>query len=106
MLTSSSHSSPAVGVNGRERLATIIQSPSTAVPAGKMDLQMTPMDGVTAIETICHEHPGARILVLTTYKGDARALRALSAGACGYLLKSMVRKDLSPHFGARTTRQT
>jgi DNA-binding NarL/FixJ family response regulator len=59
-----------------------------------MDLQMAKMDGVTAIETIRGRHPGARILVLTTYKGDAQAVRALSAGACGYLLKSMLRKEL------------
>ena len=59
-----------------------------------MDLQMAMMDGVSAIESICRAHPGARILVLTTYKGDAQAVRALQAGACGYLLKSMIRKDL------------
>jgi DNA-binding NarL/FixJ family response regulator len=59
-----------------------------------MDLQMADMDGVTAIETICGKHRGARILVLTTYKGDAQAVRALSAGACGYLLKSMIRREL------------
>lgn len=71
-----------------------------------MDLQMAKMDGVSAIESICREYPGARILVLTTYKGDAQALRALNAGACGYLLKSMIRKDLidalrSAHRGRR-----
>lgn len=59
-----------------------------------MDLQMAMMDGVTAIESICRRYPGARILVLTTYKGDAQAVRALQAGACGYLLKSMIRKEL------------
>ena len=59
-----------------------------------MDLNMAKMDGVTAIETICRAHPGACILVLTTYKGDVQALRALHAGACGYLLKSMIRKEL------------
>jgi DNA-binding NarL/FixJ family response regulator len=59
-----------------------------------MDLQMAKMDGVTAIETLCKEYPGARILVLTTYKGDVQAVRALNAGACGYLLKSMIRKEL------------
>ena len=59
-----------------------------------MDLQMGQMDGVTAIESICRAHQGARILVLTTYKGDAQAVRALQAGACGYLLKSMIRKEL------------
>ncbi len=59
-----------------------------------MDLQMAKMDGVTAIKTLCGEYPGARILVLTTYKGDVQALRALNAGACGYLLKSVIRKEL------------
>jgi DNA-binding NarL/FixJ family response regulator len=59
-----------------------------------MDLQMARMDGVTAIEAICGKHAGARILVLTTYKGDVQAVRALAAGACGYLLKSMIRKEL------------
>jgi DNA-binding NarL/FixJ family response regulator len=59
-----------------------------------MDLQMAKMDGVTAIEIILRRHPGARILVLTTYKGDAQATRALGAGACGYFLKSMIRQDL------------
>ena len=59
-----------------------------------MDLKMAKMDGVTAIETICRAHAGACILVLTTYKGDVQALRALHAGACGYLLKSMIRKEL------------
>jgi DNA-binding NarL/FixJ family response regulator len=59
-----------------------------------MDLQMAKMDGVTAIEAIRARHPGARILVLTTYKGDVQAVRALEAGACGYLLKSMIRREL------------
>jgi DNA-binding NarL/FixJ family response regulator len=59
-----------------------------------MDLQMAKMDGVTAIKALCKELPGSRILVLTTYKGDVQAIRALNAGACGYLLKSMIRKEL------------
>jgi DNA-binding NarL/FixJ family response regulator len=59
-----------------------------------MDLQMAKMDGVTAIKAFCKEFPGSRILVLTTYKGDVQAMRALNAGACGYLLKSMIRKEL------------
>jgi DNA-binding NarL/FixJ family response regulator len=59
-----------------------------------MDLQMAHMNGVSAIEAIRREYPDARILVLTTYKGDVQALRALNAGACGYLLKSMVRRQL------------
>ena len=59
-----------------------------------MDLQMPRMDGVEAIEAIRAEFPNARIIVLTTYKGDAQALRALKAGASGYLLKSLLHKEL------------
>src|SRR5262249_2341513 len=42
-----------------------------------------------------NEFDDARIVVLTTYSGDAQALRALAAGASGYLLKSMLRKELA-----------
>lgn len=59
-----------------------------------MDLQMPGIDGVEAIQTIRRKHPRLRILVLTTYFGDAKALRALKAGANGYLLKSAMRTDL------------
>jgi len=59
-----------------------------------MDLQMPGMNGTEAILAIRKEFPEARIIVLTTYSGDAQAVRALKAGASGYLLKSMVRKEL------------
>lgn len=59
-----------------------------------MDLQMPEMDGVAATLAIRAEWPAARIVMLTTYRGDVKALRALKAGACGYLLKSMVRTNL------------
>jgi DNA-binding NarL/FixJ family response regulator len=55
-----------------------------------MDLRMPVMDGVEAIRTITGEFPGARILALTTYEGDADIRRALEAGARGYLLKDML----------------
>jgi DNA-binding NarL/FixJ family response regulator len=55
-----------------------------------MDLRMPVMDGVEAIRTITAEFPGARILALTTYEGDADIRRALEAGARGYLLKDML----------------
>lgn len=71
-----------------------------------MDLQMPVMGGIEAISAIRSEFPKARIVVLTTYKGDTQALRAFKAGASGYLLKSMLRKDLldtirSVHAGHR-----
>lgn len=59
-----------------------------------MDLQMPLMNGTEAILAIRQDFPDARIIVLTTYSGDAQAVRALKAGASGYLLKSMVRKEL------------
>ena len=59
-----------------------------------MDLQMPLMGGTDAILAIRQEFPAARIVVLTTYKGDAQVDRALKAGASGYLLKSMLRKEL------------
>lgn len=59
-----------------------------------MDLQMPVLGGTEAIAAIRGEFPNARIIVLTTYSGDAQATRALEAGASGYLLKSMLRKEL------------
>lgn len=59
-----------------------------------MDLQMPRRNGVDAIVAIRAEFPDARIIVLTTYAGDVQALRALQAGAQGYLLKSSLRKEL------------
>lgn len=59
-----------------------------------MDLQMPFMNGTDAILAIRKDYPDARIIVLTTYGGDAQAVRALKAGASGYLLKNMVRKEL------------
>lgn len=59
-----------------------------------MDLQMPDMNGIDAITAIRSEFPGARFIVLTTYQGDVQALRALKAGAAGYLLKNMLRKEL------------
>ncbi|MDR6644247.1 DNA-binding NarL/FixJ family response regulator [Luteibacter sp. 1214] len=59
-----------------------------------MDLQMPGIGGIAAIEAIRAEFPDARILVLTTYRGDVQALRAFRAGAQGYLLKSELRKEM------------
>ena len=59
-----------------------------------MDLQMPDMSGIDAINAIRREFPDARIIVLTTYAGDAQVKRALQAGAQGYLLKGLLRKEL------------
>ena len=59
-----------------------------------MDLQMPVMGGSEAIAAIRKDFPDARIIVLTTYSGDAQAERAFRAGAYGYLLKSMLRNEL------------
>ena len=59
-----------------------------------MDLQMPEMNGIDAIGAIRGEFPDAKIIVLTTYKGDVQILRALKAGARGYLLKNTFHKEL------------
>jgi DNA-binding NarL/FixJ family response regulator len=59
-----------------------------------MDLQMPDMSGIDAIIAIRSEFPDARIIVLTTYAGDALCKRAMNAGAHAYILKGNVRKDL------------
>src|SRR5262245_28177162 len=59
-----------------------------------MDLQMPVMNGHDAIQAIRRESPDGRIIVLTTYSDDDQARRAIEAGAAGYLLKSVVRKEL------------
>jgi DNA-binding NarL/FixJ family response regulator len=59
-----------------------------------MDLQMPEMSGLDAMIAIRGEFPEARIIVLTTYAGDAQVLRALKAGARGCLLKNSLLKEL------------
>ena len=59
-----------------------------------LDIQMPVMGGLEAITAMRAIDANARIVVLTTYQGDVQALRALKAGACGYLLKSSLRHEL------------
>lgn len=59
-----------------------------------MDLRMPRTDGATATEQITGRWPGTRIVVLTTYETDTDILRAVEAGATGYLLKDSPRADL------------
>src|SRR5437667_2004573 len=77
--------------NGRE---AIQQFRARRPDVTLMDLQMPEMGGLDAINAIRGEFPDARIIVLTTYMGDAQALRALRAGARGYLLKNALHKEL------------
>ena len=60
-----------------------------------MDLQMPEMGGLDALIAIRNEFADARILVLTTYKGDVQILRALKGGARGYLLKNSLNEELT-----------
>jgi len=59
-----------------------------------MDLQMPEMNGIEAMTSIRAEFPDARIIVLTTYTGDVQVLRAIKAGASGYLLKSTLVNEM------------
>jgi DNA-binding NarL/FixJ family response regulator len=72
-----------------------------------MDLQMPEMGGLDAMIAIRGEFPEARVIVLTTYTGDAQALRALKGGARAYLLKNLLDKELldmirAVHAGKKT----
>jgi two-component system, NarL family, response regulator len=72
-----------------------------------MDLQMPEMNGLDALIAIRAEHPDAKVIMLTTYEGDAHILRALKAGAQGYLLKNTLHSELlhtirAVHAGRRS----
>jgi DNA-binding NarL/FixJ family response regulator len=77
--------------NGREAIEKFrLHRPDVTL----MDLQMPALNGIEAIIGIRSEFPNARIVVLTTYAGDIQVLRALKAGARGYVLKGHVRREL------------
>ena len=59
-----------------------------------MDVQMPGMSGLDALIAIRNEFPDAKVVMLTTYKSDAQIVRALKAGAQGYLLKNTLHKEL------------
>jgi DNA-binding NarL/FixJ family response regulator len=71
-----------------------------------MDLQMPEMDGATATAEIAARFPGTRVLVLTTYDTDADILRAVEAGATGYLLKDAPKEQLFPAIRAAARGET
>jgi DNA-binding NarL/FixJ family response regulator len=77
--------------NGREAVESFrLHRPQVTL----MDLQMPVMSGIDAIIAIRQVCPTAKIIALTTYSGDVQAIRALKAGAAGYLLKSMLGEEL------------
>ena len=90
--------------NGREAIQQFrAQQPDITL----MDIQMPVMNGLDALIAIRDEAPETRIIVLTTYTGDAQVLRAIKAGARGYLLKSALHKELletirAVHAGRKT----
>ena len=59
-----------------------------------MDLRMPDLSGIDALLAIRAEFPQARIIILTTFEGDVEVQRALEAGACAYLLKSIPPREL------------
>jgi DNA-binding NarL/FixJ family response regulator len=81
----------AEAANGRE---AIEQFRKVQPDVTLMDVQMPDMSGIDALIAIRQEAPKAKIIVLTTYGGDALAMRAMKAGAQAYVLKGLVRKDL------------
>lgn len=77
--------------NGREAIQQFrILHPDITL----MDVQMPVMNGLDALIAIRNESPDAKIIMLTTYTGDVQILRALKAGAQGYLLKNTLHRDL------------
>jgi DNA-binding NarL/FixJ family response regulator len=81
----------AEAVNGQEAIEKFrLHRPDVTL----MDLQMPALNGIEAIIGIRSEFPDARVIVLTTYAGDVQVLRALKAGARGYILKAHVRREL------------
>lgn len=106
-----------VGLVNAESDMKVVAEASTGVEATKqfkqhrpditlMDLQLPDMSGIEAMVAIRQEFPEARIIVLTTYAGDVQVVRALKAGARGFLLKADVSEELldtirSVHAGGR-----
>jgi DNA-binding NarL/FixJ family response regulator len=77
--------------NGKEALQQFQQhTPDITL----MDLRLPGLDGIDVTTAILAEYPDAKIIVLTTFRGDVQILRALKAGARAYLLKDLLRKEL------------
>jgi DNA-binding NarL/FixJ family response regulator len=87
---------PGLSVVGQapDGLAAVAAVADTAPDVVLMDLNMPRCDGIEATARILADHPDTRVVVLTTYADDASILRALQAGALGYLTKDATRADI------------
>src|SRR4051812_37270515 len=92
-----------VAENGLEAVG-LAADPAPAVVL--MDLPMPGMDGVAATARITAEHPAVKVLVLTTYDTDADIIRAVEAGAAGFLLKDATSEELNAAIRAAAAGQT
>lgn len=79
--------------DGRQALDAVERDPPDVV---LLDLRMPVLDGIGVIEQLAVRHPSVRVLVLTTYDTDHDIVRAVEAGATGYLLKDTPREQLFP----------
>lgn len=81
----------AEAADGREALsAALAEDPDVVL----MDLRMPRMDGVEATKAVRERRPEIAVLVLTTYDTDEAIVRAVEAGAAGYMLKDSPTHDL------------
>jgi DNA-binding NarL/FixJ family response regulator len=80
-----------LAADGQEALELVSQADPDVV---LMDLKMPVLNGVQTTQRLHRDHPGVRVLVLTTYAADQWVFDAIQAGAAGYLLKDTRRDEL------------
>ncbi|HZD73693.1 MAG TPA: response regulator transcription factor [Actinomycetota bacterium] len=89
-----------VAADGLEALEVIaVTRPQVVI----MDLRMPRMDGVEATREVLARHPGVAVLMLSAYADESLVIDALSAGACGYLLKGVPAHELANAIAGAAT---